>query len=176
MTNSKLLPVSLLAIVAVVSGNTVATAQTAMEKEVQTPRAMNVDFRGHGGKQGKRGARGMMRQIMKKVDADGDGAITQAEVDAFRSSLVTEADASGDGNISLAEFETIYLQVVRNRMVDAFQRLDEDGDGLVTQAEMDAKFGTVVERMDRNDDGKLDRSDRGGRDRKGHGRDRDRRD
>jgi len=175
MNNSKILPVGLVAIMAVMSGNTVATAQTAMQKEMQAPKAMNIDFRGHGDKHGKRGGGGMMRQILEKVDADGDGAVTQAEIDAFRSAMVTEADASGDGNISLAEFETIYLQMVRNKMVDAFQRLDEDGDGVVTQAEMDGKFGNVVERMDRNDDGKLDRDDRRGHDRKGHGRDGDRR-
>ncbi|AKI00728.1 EF hand [Hoeflea sp. IMCC20628] len=175
MNNSKLLPVGLVAIMAVVSGYTVASAQTAMDTEVQAPKVMNVDFRGHGGKHGKRGGRGMMHQILQKVDADGDGAVTQAEIDAFRSALVSEADASGDGNISIAEFETIYLQMVRNKMVDAFQRLDEDGDGMVTQAEMDEKFGNVVERMDRNDDGKLDRGDRRGGDRKGHGRDGERR-
>jgi len=171
MNNSKLLPVGLVAIMAVVSGYTVASAQTAMDKEVQAPKVMNVDFRGHGDGHGKRGGRGMMREILEKVDANGDGAVTQAEIDTFRSGMVTEADASGDGNISLDEFETIYLQMVRNKMVDAFQRLDEDGDGMVTQAEMDAKFGNVVERMDRNDDGKLDRADKRGHDRKGHGRD-----
>lgn len=175
MNNSKLLPVGLLAIMAVMSVQTVATAQTAMEKEMQASKAMNIDFRGHGDKHGKRGGGGMMRQILDKVDADGDGVITQADIDTFRVTIVTGADASGDGNISLAEFETIYLQIVRNQMVDAFQRLDEDGDGVVTPVEMDAKFGDVVERMDRNDDGKLDRDDQRGHDRKGHGRDGDRR-
>ena len=176
MYNSKLLPIGLVAIMAVVSGNSIANAQTAMDQEVQAAKPMNVDFRGPGGKKGKRGGRGMMMQMLQKVDADGDGAVTQAEIDTFRSALVSEADASGDGNISLAEFETIYLKMVQNRMVDAFQRLDEDGDGMVTQAEMDEKFGNVVERMDRNGDGKLDRADHRGHDRKGRGRDRDRRD
>lgn len=179
MYNSKLLPIGLVAIMAVVSGSTLASAQTAMEQEVQAPKPMNADFRGPGGKNGKHGKRGgprMMLQMLQKVDADGDGAVTQAEIDTFRSGLVSEADASGDGNISLAEFETIYLKMVQNRMVDAFQHLDEDGDGMVTQAEMDAKFGNVVERMDRNGDGKLDRADHRGHDRKGRGRDGDRRD
>lgn len=119
MNTSKILPVGLVAIMAVMSVQAVATAQTAMEKEMQAPKAMNIDVRGHGDKHGKRGGRGMMRQILQKVDVDGDG--------------------------------------------------------VVTQAEMDAKFGNVVERMDRNDDGKLDRDDRRGHDRKGHGRDDDRR-
>ena len=175
MNTSKILPVGLVAILAVMSVQAVATAQTAAEKEIQAPKVMNIDSRGQGKNHGKRGGGGMMRQILQKIDADGDGAVTQAEIDTFRSAMVTEADASGDGNISLAEFETIYLQMIRNKMVDAFQRLDEDGDGMVTQAEMDAKFGNIVERMDRNDDGKLDRGDRRGHDRKGHGRDGERR-
>lgn len=175
MNNSKILAVGLVAIMAVLSVQTAATAQTATEKEMQAPKAMNGDFRGHGKNHGKREGGEMMRQILQKIDADGDGAVTQAEIDTFRSTVVTETDASGDGNISLAEFETIYLQMIRNKMVDAFQRLDEDGDGMVTQAEMDAKFGIIVERMDRNDDGKLDRGDRRGHDREGHGRDGERR-
>ncbi len=169
MMNSKLLPGSFIAVAALLSGLTVATAQTASETapvqaetSVKAPGATRANFRkGHG----DRGGHGMMRQIMEKVDANGDRAVTQDEIDTFRAATVANADASGDGGISLDEFETIYLELTRNRMVDAFQKLDEDGDGVVTQAEMDAKFGNVVDRMDRNDDGKLDREDR-----KGHGR------
>ncbi|MEB8388521.1 EF-hand domain-containing protein [Rhodobacteraceae bacterium KMM 6894] len=174
MTNSRLLPGSFIAVAALLSGLTVATAQTApqtapvqMEATTQAPDATRVaSHKGHG----HRGGRGKMGQIMEKVDADGDGAVTQAEIDTFRASLVEGADVSGDGDISLDEFDSIYLDLTRNRMVDAFQKLDEDGDGVVTQAEMDKRFGNVVERMDRNNDGKLDRDDRGRRDRKGKGR------
>ncbi|MBI6630785.1 EF-hand domain-containing protein [Pontibaca salina] len=175
MTNSKILPGTFVAVTALLSGLTVATAQTSptaapaqVETSADAPEATRADFRkGHG----HRGGHGMMRHIMKKVDANGDGAVTQEEIDTFRAAIVTEADVSGEGDISLDEFETIYLEMTRERMVDAFQSLDADGDGVVTQAEMDARFGNVVERMDRNDDGKLDRDDRGGRDQKGHQRD-----
>ncbi len=107
----------------------------------------------------------MFGAMMQKVDADADGAVTQAEIDTFRATLVTGADTSGEGDISLDEFETIYLEMIRDRMVDAFQNLDSDGDGVVTQAEMDQRFGNVVEQMDRNDDGKIDADDRGGHER-----------
>ncbi len=172
MTNSKIIPGTLVAVAALLSGLTFATAQTAsetapvqVEESGQTAKGTRADFRkGHG----KRGGHGMMRQIMKKVDADGDGAVTQAEIDTFRASLVEGADVSGEGDISLDEFEAIYLELTRERMVDSFQKLDADGDGVVTQAEMDNRFGNVVERMDRNDDGKLDRDDRRRRGGKGH--------
>lgn len=175
MAHSKILPGTFLAVAALLSGLTVATAQTApasppaqLETSADAPQATRVDFRkGHGG----RGGHGMMRQIMEKVDANGDRAVTQEEIDTFRASVVADADTSGEGDISLDEFETIYLDLTRERMVDAFQKLDADGDGVVTQAEMDKRFGDVVERMDRNDDGQLDRQDRVGRHKKGQGRD-----
>jgi hypothetical protein len=113
----------------------------------------------------------MFRQIMQKVDANDDHAVTQAEIDTFRAATVAEADASGEGDISLDEFKTINFDLTGEQMVDAFQKLDADGDGVVTQAEMDSRFGDIVERLDRNGDGKLDREDRGERDHKGADRD-----
>lgn len=174
MTHSKFLPGAFLTVAAVLSGLTVATAQTAptsepvqIEARADKAKATRVNFRkGHG----ERGGRGMMGQMMEKADANGDRALTQEEIDAFRAATVANADASGEGDISLDEFETIYLEMTRERMVDAFQNLDADGDGAVTQAEMDKRFGSIVERMDRNDDGQLDRDDRGGRHQKGNDR------
>ena len=172
MTNSKIIPGTFLAVAALLSGLTLATAQTTpetapvqVEESAQAAKVTRADFRkGHG----SRGGRGMFGQIMQKADADGDRAVTQAEIDTFRASLVEGADTSGEGDISLDEFEAIYLELTRERMVDAFQRLDADGDGVVTQAEMDNRFGNVVERMDRNGDGKLDRDDRRDRSGKNH--------
>ncbi|MFZ1470605.1 MAG: hypothetical protein WAT09_16765 [Paracoccaceae bacterium] len=175
MKTSQILPGSFIAVAALLSGLAIATAQTETETApvqaataVQAFGAKLVDFRkGYGEREG----RGMFGQLMEKVDANGDGAITQAEIDTFRVGLVTGADTSGEGSISLDEFETIYLDLTRDRMVDAFQDLDADGDGVVTQAEMDTRFGGIVDQMDRNDDGKLDREDHGGRGKDGPGRD-----
>lgn len=169
MKNSKLLPGSFIAVAALLSGLTIANAQsasdspTAQPQSEMTAQAHKADFRKGDRKGSGPGGRKMFGQMMEKVDANGDRAVTQTEIDTFRAGIVSDADTSGEGDISLDEFETIYLQMVRNRMVDAFQKLDEDGDGAVTQAEMDQKFGSIVERMDRNDDGQLDRSDRAGR-------------
>jgi len=166
MKTSKLLPVGALIIGTVLSGLTIATAQTAPEPTTAPTEtsAKATPGASHGHK-GGRGGPGMFGAMMQKVDADADGAVTQAEIDTFRATLVTGADTSGEGDISLDEFETIYLEMIRDRMVDAFQNLDSDGDGVVTQAEMDQRFGNVVEQMDRNDDGKIDADDRGGHER-----------
>ncbi|WP_272008942.1 EF-hand domain-containing protein [Roseovarius sp. ZX-A-9] len=177
MTKSRFLPGSFIVAAALLSGLTVATAQNANDTApVAAQAAADAPDGKHDGHRGERGHRrghghhgehGMMRQIMERVDANNDRAVTQEEVDTFRASVVTDADKSGEGNISLDEFETIYLDLTRERMVDAFQKLDADGDGAVTQAEMDKRFGDVVERMDRNGDGKLDREDHKRRGRKG---------
>lgn len=104
-----------------------------------------------------------MMQLFEEADADGDGALTREELDGFRGEVVSDADASGDGNIDLEEFEAIYLRFTRERMVDLFQELDADGDGWVTTEELDARFGGLVARFDRNDDGQLSIEDRGRR-------------
>ncbi|MCX7645086.1 MAG: EF-hand domain-containing protein [Rhodobacteraceae bacterium] len=126
--------------------------------------------RGHGGPFGPGfggpgfggpGGGEMMQMLFEEVDADGDGAVTQAEIDAFRAAKVGTADASGDGGLTLEEFETLYREFTRLRMVRAFQALDTDGDGVISQAEMDRRFGRVVERMDRNGDGVLTLEDHG---------------
>lgn len=164
MTSSKILPVSFLALMTVLGGLTLANAQgadpvepAAAASEMKAKQDGHASHgKGHGGHRG-----GMMREILRQVDANGDRAVTQAEVDTFRTALVIGADESGEGDISLDEFETVYLELTKNRMVDAFQDLDADGDGAITQAEMDARFGNIVERMDRNGDGQLDRADRG---------------
>jgi hypothetical protein len=179
MTTSRFLPIAALALGLTAAGAMLATAQSTTP-DPAAPGASSetsvqpVEFR-HGGGPGfgGRDGGGLMRAIFAQVDADGNGAITQAEVDAFRTAQVAAADASGDGNLSLDEFATVYAQIMRPQMVDAFQALDEDGDGAVTAAEMDARFGSVVAEMDRNGDGALSpddrpkRGDRGGRGNRG---------
>lgn len=165
MTKSKIFPAAFLVTSLVLSGAVIANAQSVTGDAPDTA-VVQTDFRGeHGprGDQGPRGMRGMFQQVMTEVDADGDGAVTQVEIDTFRSALVEGADTSGDGNLTIEEFETIFAEMVRDHMVDAFQDLDGDGDGNVTAAEMDARFGGIVERMDRNGDGALSADDRGGR-------------
>ena len=89
-----------------------------------------------------------------------DGSLTQEEIDTYRAAQVANADANGDGNISLAEFETIWLTQTNQKMIRTFQRLDSDADGSITKAEQDEPFANIVERMDRNGDGVLNRDDR----------------
>lgn len=166
MAQFKLLPIGAIIIGLSVSAAAIATAQNTPEGGDQ-PQASAKVHKAHGRK-GQRGGRGggggeMMRMIFGEVDANGDGSVTQEEVDSYRATKLSEVDASGDGALSLEEFEALYADFTRNRMVDRFQDLDADGDGVISGAEMDERFGNIVERMDRDDDGALTLQDRRGR-------------
>lgn len=97
--------------------------------------------------------------MMERHDANDDGKLTQAEIDQVRKERLATFDTDKDGKLNLAEFEALWLDFTRKRMVDAFQRLDEDGDAQVTETEYLEPTKRIVARMDRNDDGELSRED-----------------
>ena len=107
------------------------------------------------------------RQMMQSFDTNGDGNLTQAEIDAARAARFGQFDADGDGRLTLGEYEALWLDAMRERMVDGFQRLDDDGDAVVTAEEFTDPFAALVERMDRNDDGMLNSDDMPRRGRRG---------
>ena len=108
-------------------------------------------------------------ELFDAVDADGDGRLTQAEIDKARNDRHAAHDADGDGNLSLEEFAGLWRETTRPLTVRAFQMLDTDGDAVVTRAEYDRPLADIVERLDRDRDGGLsmrdhrhDDHDRGG--------------
>jgi Ca2+-binding EF-hand superfamily protein len=122
--------------------------------------AIKAMFSRHDGKSGARGGGGAMFQnLMTEVDTDKNGSVTQDEINAFRTAKVAAADVSKDGALSLEEFATAYNELMRTRMVDAFQSFDNDGDGSITAAELDTRFNTILAQMDRNGDGTLSTAD-----------------
>lgn len=95
--------------------------------------------------------------ILTALDGDGDGRVTQAEVDTVRSDRLAKFDADGNGSLTLAEYEALWLAAMREKMVDRFQDLDADGDALVTLEEFKRPYANMVRNMDRNGDGVLSR-------------------
>lgn len=118
------------------------------------------------------GMHGGPHAMLAPYDADADGRFTQDELDQGNAAEFAKYDANGDGALSLDEFQALWLARVHERMVDHFQHLDADGDAGVTAAEFAEPVEGLVARMDRNDDGVLDRDDRRHRHGEFRGRDR----
>ncbi|MCB6178355.1 EF-hand domain-containing protein [Rhodobacter sp. Har01] len=84
----------------------------------------------------------MMLNQFDAVDADKDGKVTQAELDAFRTARFTEADADKDGFLNQDELAAMQLKMMQARMADRaarmLTRLDADKDGKLAATEMPA--------------------------------------
>ncbi len=75
-------------------------------------------------------------RFLERLDGDGDGTVTRAEVLDANANRFEEIDANGDGSVSAEEFEAHRLAKVRARIGKHFGRLDADDDGSLSQAEL----------------------------------------
>lgn len=103
----------------------------------------------------KRGKRGM-QQMIEKVDADKSGSISLEEFSNIGTGKMISADADGDGILSAdeihAEMEAERKRRLQERMT---RRLDIDGDGTVTVAELKDMQAKRFAVLDKNSDGLL---------------------
>jgi len=124
-------------------------------------------YHGHGGSEscgkrggfkGKHGFHG--ERMMETFDANKDGQISAEELVAKRDKVLADHDADKNGQLSLKEFEGVWLDLMRQKMVRHFQRLDRDGDAQVTVEEIQRPLDHMMARMDRNEDGVISKDDR----------------
>ena len=94
-------------------------------------------------------------RIFERFDANGDGKLTQAEIDQVQAERLAAFDADGNGQLTLEEYEALWLATARPFMVDRFQAQDDDGDGVITAEEFAARPEAMLQQFDRNGDGKL---------------------
>ena len=94
-------------------------------------------------------------RLIELYDLDGDDKVVQSEIDKARSDRLAAFDADGDGTLSLQEYEALWLDAMRERMVDRFQSHDDDGDGHITPEEFSERTSHLVLRRDRNEDGAI---------------------
>lgn len=112
-------------------------------------------FGHHGGHGGGHWGGGAATMLMGQLDTNQDNKLTQAEVDEAIRSRLASADVDGDGKLSLDEFQPVLVEIMRPKIVDAFQFLDADGDASITLQEINQPATRMVDRLDRNDDGDI---------------------
>jgi Ca2+-binding EF-hand superfamily protein len=119
---------------------------------------------GHGGPggPGPRFHRGafMYDRMLELLGIDADsGKVTRDQIDAAVDAKFKSYDKNGDGKITLDEYQAFWNDLTHERMVRSFQRLDREGSGAVTLQEVQKPLDRVLSRLDRNDDGVIDKAD-----------------
>lgn len=97
---------------------------------------------------------GPKRPDFEAFDANGDGGITLAELQAHAEERFTNADTNGDGALSIEEMTANAGGRGAERATEMFARSDENGDGLLQLAEMPQGDGQrMFDRIDADSDG-----------------------
>lgn len=110
----------------------------------------------NGNGQGKHGP----RMNFDKVDANADGQLTKEELIAHRVARFMRADMNGDGMVSEAELREKLKRKMNEKMerriTKIMDRHDADGNGVLTEAEMEPPYaGRLFQRMDEDGSGSI---------------------
>ncbi len=103
--------------------------------------------------------------LATSLDTNGDGGISQQELDAYLSQRFTFLDADGNGTVTREEFRTAEerdktLQRQKQEYLDrTFGRLDSDSDGQLTKNELLTEATQRFKRADVDGDGALTAED-----------------
>lgn len=101
------------------------------------------------------------------MDADKDGKVTQAEIQAFHAAKIAALDTNGDGNISAEELtagrEARKAERAAERSARMIESLDANDDGVLSIAELEARGGDrgeermarMFDKVDTDDDGAI---------------------
>jgi Ca2+-binding EF-hand superfamily protein len=114
--------------------------------------------RGMGGGEG-RGA--MMMQQFDTIDADKDGKISIAELEAHRKAEFAAADANGDGALSADELQAqMQARMLAARSARMIENMDDDGNGTLSEAEMgEGPIAANFARIDTDNDGMISKEE-----------------
>lgn len=74
--------------------------------------------------------------VYRSFDADADGTVSTAELEAGLASLLGAHDADGNGALSSDEFAMLFAQVTRGMADRPFTMLDADTSGEISAEEM----------------------------------------
>ena len=102
---------------------------------------------GPGGFDGHRGPQ------FSQFDMNGDGAVSQDEVNAWRDAHFASLDTDGDGLVSRDEMIAVATARVEERVDANFAYRDLDEDGMLSQNELMGRGTPMFDRLDTDGDG-----------------------
>lgn len=104
------------------------------------------------------------RPTFQELDTDGDGSLSQAELQAPMLERFSAADTDGDGGLSVEEMTAAAqgdrAERMQNRVERMFERQDANEDGVLQMDEMGgrgrhADAGSMFDRLDADEDGAI---------------------
>ncbi|MDP3195018.1 EF-hand domain-containing protein [Tabrizicola sp.] len=134
--------------------------------------------KGMGGGMGVEGRGAMLTEMFDAIDADSDGKVTLAELEAHRKAEFAAADTNGDGALSPEELSAHQMARIQARMAERTQamidNMDNDGNGSLSEDEMGQGPGERhFARLDTDNDGAISKAEaeeaRQHRGKRGHG-------
>jgi hypothetical protein len=126
-------------------------AQTETPAQTQTPAPADAQNR-------PASDSNIAKPMQGRMDKNGDGAVDLSEFTNM--DRLKQADTNGDGTLSQDEIQAMVMKRIVERQARRMtNRLDVNGDGVVTIAEVEKQKEKRFALMDRNDDGRLERSE-----------------
>lgn len=91
----------------------------------------------------------------EELDANGDGQVTQEEMQAQRSQRFTNADTDRDGQLSVEEVQAARQQRTNDRVAKMFEKHDANNDGYLSEDELpkQRRADKMFDRIDADNSG-----------------------
>lgn len=101
------------------------------------------------------------RMSFEEIDADGNGEVTKAEIEAMKDAHFTKADADGDGKLTLEEMQARAREHANERAAWMLERFDKDADGALSKDELPQprRAGKMFDRMDADGSGGISKEE-----------------
>ena len=100
---------------------------------------------------------------VSKIDTNGDNQVDKVEFLAAANNRFTSSDLDADGLVTKEERHAFRVAQAEERAKERFSKMDENGDGTVSESEFSDALGARKDKMrehhDMNDDGVVDELD-----------------